>query len=282
MGLDFPANDPAYPDPLMSSPPQSSHVPEEEDSEANRPAVLFLHGMSLDHRMWQRQVAALHPRYRVITADLPGFGPQARDCGLVSPAEQLERALDKCGALKVHIVGHSVGAAVAVDFAFLYPRRVCSLTLVGPLMLGRRTGIEAWGRCVSLANEGDVHTALDVWLDDPLYAPARRNDELFEEVRNMVLDYGAAHWLGRVTNRWSDPDPFPRLSELDLPALVVTGKLEIPSFQAMAEAYAKALPRARREEIEDVGHLANLEAPDEFNRLLSEFIEQVSSGSSGI
>lgn len=261
--------------PPQSSPPQSSLSRSSVSPEANRPAVLFLHGFSLDHRMWRHQVDALHPDYRVITADLPGFGPQARDCGLVSPAEQLERALDKCGVLKVHLVGHSVGAAVAVDFAFLYPRRVASLTLTGPLMLGRRTGIEAWGRCVSLANEGDVHTALDVWLDDPLYAPARRNDELFEEVRNIVLDYGAAHWLGRVTNRWSDPDPYPRLGELEMPALVVTGQLEIPSFQAMAEAYAKALPRARREEIVDVGHLANLEAPAEFNRLLRDFIEQV-------
>jgi pimeloyl-ACP methyl ester carboxylesterase len=150
--------------------------PKAEASEANRPALLFLHGFSLDHRMWRQQVEALHPQYRVITVDLPGFGPQARDCGLVSPAEQIERALDKCGVLKVHLVGHSVGAAVATDFALQYPRRVCSLTLTGPLMLGRRTGIEAWGRCVGLANEGDVHTALDVWLDDPLYAPARRNE----------------------------------------------------------------------------------------------------------
>jgi hypothetical protein len=89
--------------------------PQAEEPEANRPALLFLHGFSLDHRMWRQQVEALHPQYRVITVDLPGFGPQARDCGLVSPAEQLERALDKCGVLKVHLVGHSVGAAVAIE-----------------------------------------------------------------------------------------------------------------------------------------------------------------------
>jgi pimeloyl-ACP methyl ester carboxylesterase len=62
-----------------------------------------------------------------------------------------------------------------------------------------------------------------------------------------------------------------------MPSLVVTGKLEIPSFQAMAEAYAKALPRARREEIDDVGHLVNMEGADEFNRLLVDFIEQSSA-----
>ncbi|HRG94703.1 MAG TPA: alpha/beta fold hydrolase [Polyangiaceae bacterium] len=246
--------------------------------EVNRPALLFLHGFSLDHRMWRRQVEALHPEYRVITVDLPGFGPQARDCGLVSPAEQVERALDRAGVMKAHVIGHSVGAAVAVDFAFLHPRRVTSLTLAGPLMLGRRTGIEAWGRCVSLANEGDVHTALDVWLDDPLYEGLRRHDELFEEVRNIVLDYGAAHWLGRVTNRWSDPDPFPRLEELPHPALVVTGSLEIPSFKAMADAYVKGLPSARREELEDVGHLVNIEAAEAFNDHLRDFVRHVEKG----
>lgn len=243
--------------------------------EVNRPALLFVHGFSLDHRMWRRQVEALHPEYRVITVDLPGFGPQARDCGLVSPAEQVERALDRAGVMTAHLIGHSIGAAVAVDFAFLHPRRVASLTLAGPLMLGRRTGIEAWGRCVSLANEGDVHTALDVWLDDPLYDGLRRHDDLFEEVRNIVLDYGAAHWLGRVTNRWSDPDPFPRLEELHHPTLVVAGSLEIPSFKTMADAYAKGLPSARREELEDVGHLVNIEAAEAFNDHLRDFVRGV-------
>ncbi len=268
-------NPPAIPP--STATPSSKGSPKVTDSiETTRPALLFLHGFSLDHRMWRAQIEALHPAYRVVTADLPGFGPQARDCGLVSPAEQLTRVMDKCGALKAHLIGHSIGAAVAIDFALLFPRRVLSLTLVDPLMLGRRTGIEAWGRCVSLANEGDLHTAIDVWLDDPLYAPARRNEKLFEEVRAMALDYRAAHWLGRVTNRWSDPDPYPRLEELDIPALVIGGKLDIPSFKAMADAYARALPKVRREELDDVGHLANMEAPARFNRLLIDFIEQVS------
>ena len=120
--------------------------------------------------------------------------------------------------------------------------------------------------------------ALDVWLDDPLYEGLRRHDDLFEEVRNIVLDYGAAHWLGRVTNRWSDPDPFPRLEELQQPALVVTGSLEIPSFKAMADAYVKGLPTARREELEDVGHLVNIEAADAFNEHLRDFVRHVEKG----
>jgi pimeloyl-ACP methyl ester carboxylesterase len=63
------------------------------------------------------------------------------------------------------------------------------------------------------------------------------------------------------------------LKDLDIPALVVSGEADIPSFMLMAEAYAKALPRARREIIQGVGHLVNIEAADVFNDLVRAFLE---------
>ena len=238
-----------------------------------QPALVMLHGFALDSRMWRRQVDAFSTEFRVVTLDLPGFGPQAREVGEVDPTEGVLRALDVAKIDKAHLVANSFGAAVAADFALQHRDRVRSLTLTGPLLLGRRTGIEAWARCVALAGEGDRATAAEIWLDDPLFEGLRQDEELFEELRQIVLDYGGGHWTGKVSSRWSDPDPVPSLRKLDVPALVISGEMDIPSFMMMAEAYARTLPRARREIIQGAGHLANVERPMEWNALLRDFLK---------
>jgi pimeloyl-ACP methyl ester carboxylesterase len=184
-------------------------------------------------------------------------------------------ALDVAKVDRAHLVASSFGAAVAVDFALQHRDRVRSLTLSGPLLLGRRTGIDAWARCVALAAEGDRATAAEVWLDDALFEGVRKDEELFEELRQIVLDYDGGHWTGRVSSRWSDPDPLPSLRALDVPALVVSGEMDIPSFMVMAEAYARTLPNVRREILRGAGHLANIERADEWNALLGSFLQSV-------
>jgi len=242
---------------------------------AGQPAVVMLHGFALDSRMWRRQVEALGGEYRILTLDLPGFGPQARELGEVDPAEHVARAMDVAKVERAHLVGNSFGGAVAVDFALRFPQRVTSLTLMGALLLGRRTGIEAWPRCVALATEGDKTTAAEIWLDDPLFEGVRRDEELFEELRQIVLDYGGAHWTGRIASRWSDQDPIVRLRKLAIPTLVVSGETDSPSFLHMADAYAKTIPQARRQIIPGAGHLPNIERADELNAVLRTFLKSV-------
>jgi pimeloyl-ACP methyl ester carboxylesterase len=125
---------------------------------------------------------------------------------------------------------------------------------------------------VTLANDGDRTTAAEVWLDDPLFETLRQDEALFEEVRQIVLDYGGGHWTGKVSSLWTEPDPITRLKDVDCPVLVVSGEQDLPSFMLMAEAYAKALPRVRREIIQGVGHHVSLEASDLFNELVKTFI----------
>lgn len=240
------------------------------------PAIVFIHGFALDARMWQRQVDTFAPDFRILTVDLPGFGPQARELGTVDPAAEVGRAMDISGLVRAHVVASSYGAAVAVDFALRNARRVQSLTLMGPFLLGRRMAVDAWTRCVAVANEGDRPTAAEMWLEDTLFDSIRNDEELYEELRLITLDYGGAHWTGQVVSQWSDPDPAERLKEIDIPALVLSGEGDGPGFLQMAEAYARGLPRARREIVKGAGHLPNIERPVEFNELLRNFLRSTS------
>ena len=253
----------------------TSEAKPSDTDRAQQAALVFLHGFALDSRMWRRQVEAFSSEYRVVTLDLPGFGAQARALGEVDASVGVLRALEVAKIDRAHFVANSFGAAVATDFALQHPERVRSLTLSGPLLLGRRTGIEAWARCVALASEGDRATAAEIWLDDPLFEGLRNDEELFEELRQIVLDYGGHHWTGRVSARWSDPDPVPSLRKLEIPALIISGEMDIPSFMLMGEAYARALPRARREIVQNAGHLANVERPIQWNALLRDFLRDI-------
>lgn len=240
----------------------------------DRPALVFLHGFALDSRIWRRQVEAFGKDYRLILVDLPGFGPQAREVGEVEIAKEVLRAMDVAHVGKAHLVSSAFGAAVAIDVALQHADRVASMVLASPMLLGRKLGIESWQRCVSLANDGDRATASEMWLEDPLFESLRHSEELFDEVRQIVLDYMGHHWTGKVTLQWSEPDPLNRLKNVNVPALVVSGGRDIPSFTSMAEAYVKSLPNARREVVETAGHHVNLEASQAFNTAVRTFLQQ--------
>jgi pimeloyl-ACP methyl ester carboxylesterase len=224
--------------------------------------------------MWRRQIEAFGKDYRLLLVDLPGFGPQAREVGEVDYAKEVLRAMDAARVGRGHIIGSAFGASVAIDFALQHPDRVASLVLASPMLLGRKLDIESWQRCVGLANDGDRATAAEMWLEDPLFESLRHSEELFDEVRQIVLDYPGHHWTGKVTALWSEADPMARLSSIKAPTLIVSGGRDLPTLTTMAEAYVKGMPLARREVIETAGHHVNLEASQAFNTALKAHLAQ--------
>src|SRR5260370_10743859 len=238
-------------------------IPLEDHGEG--PAVTFLHGFALDGRMWSPQTRYIESTHRTIVVNLPGFGPGGGEhSGVQCPAEAVLEVLDARGVRQTHLVGNSLGGAVAVDIALAHPDRVLSLTLVGALLLDRPSSIGAWPSCVAFAQNGKYDEARRAWLSDPLFEPARRRPEVLLALERMANDYACGHWAGRVSHRWLVAPPPLRLSELVLPTRIVDGALDTPPFQAMAVEYAQRLPNARSVTVVGAGHGCNLEAPPAF------------------
>lgn len=96
------------------------------------PVLLFLHGWGLSAQAFQRSLKALGSRFRVIAPDLPNFGRSSFNPGLSSYqhyAAALEQLLELLDINKVHVVGHSMGGAIAIRMAAAYPQRIASLML---------------------------------------------------------------------------------------------------------------------------------------------------------
>jgi pimeloyl-ACP methyl ester carboxylesterase len=217
--------------------------------------IVFLHGMALDGSVWRPQLAAFPG---ALAPDLPGFG--SRQCeGEANPADLLPLVQD------AHVVGHSFGAAVAVDLALQQPSAIRSLTLCNPLLLGRPSNIAAWPICVERAKAGDVEGALAAWLDSPLFDGAR------EQASAAMAGYRGAHFTGAVRTAFRVTDPAPQLGTLTLPVLIVTSTRDQPSFQAMAREYHDAIRQSRLVEL-DAGHMSPCEQPEPFNAALRSFL----------
>jgi len=99
-------------------------------------AVLFIHGMSLDTRMWEDQWSAFAERYRVVRLDLRGFGKSTSEATPFSDIDDLVGLLDHLGIERVHVVGLSMGARVIVDFALAHPERVHALVSADGVLSG--------------------------------------------------------------------------------------------------------------------------------------------------
>src|SRR5579863_5487316 len=106
------------------------------ESRGTGPAILFLHGGYLEHSMWAKQVDFFSKKYKVVTIDLPGHGKTCMQDSLMLIAEVIRVCLDNLGISHTSLVGLSLGASCAVDFALAYPGRVDKMVLASPGLSG--------------------------------------------------------------------------------------------------------------------------------------------------
>jgi len=242
------------------------------DVEGTGEAITFVHGFGVDGRVWAAQVAALRGTHQTVTVDLPGFGRSGPLTHQTSVADALANTLHGLGIAVTHLVGHSLGGAVAADFALTHPRLVRSLVLADAFMLGHPARLDTWDACVAMARAGDCAGAIAHWLTDPVFDVARTQPDVWRRIRAILGHYDCGHWTRAVTLRWAVPKPRERLGEIRAPTLVLVGEHDTPAFQAMAEAYSVGIRNARTRVLPGAGHVTNMEAPQAFNRAVQEFL----------
>jgi 3-oxoadipate enol-lactonase len=238
--------------------------------------VVLLHGFSLDLRMWEEQSAALTNHFRVLRYDMRGFGRSSLPTAQAySHAGDLHELLSLLNALPAHLVGFSNGGRIAIRFALAYPQAVRSLTLVDSVLDGHAWSadwISLWGPIENTAKAGDMATAKRLWLEHPLFAPARERSDLAARLSEMVQDYSGWHWLHADPGVAQGAPAIKRLNEIRVPSLIVAGERDLPDLHRIADTLASGIVGAVRVQIPGVGHMANMEAPLDFNRHLSDFL----------
>ena len=248
------------------------------------PAVLLLHNGLCDRRMWDRQMDTFAGRYRAIRCDLPGYGDVPLPAGPFSYAEEVVALLDELGDGAAALVGNSLGGRVAVDVCLLAPDRVWALALVAAGRAGWSWSDavqESWRRQDEAARAGDldlaVELSLQLWLDGPRRDHGAVGGDVRARVaemqrRALELELAEADDVGPERRPEGSP------TDVRVPTLVLDGDLDVPEIGEIAESYEREIPGARRVVIRGAAHIPSLELPEEFDRLVLDFLDGARPG----
>ncbi len=243
--------------------------------------LVLVHAGIADSGMWDGQVEAFARRYRVIRYDLRGFGKTGAVEGPYSHHEDLRGLLDALGIEQAHLVGCSMGGGAVLDFALRYPERVGALVLVGAAVSGFEGDFEPpeqWDELVAADEAGDLERISElevrIWVD----GPGRRPEDVDASVRALVREMNLIALQNEASGIGEElpPDPLAvdRLSEVRAPALILVGDADQRRTLAAADLLADGLPNARRVVMTGAAHLPNMERPEEFNRMVLDYLEE--------
>jgi pimeloyl-ACP methyl ester carboxylesterase len=233
--------------------------------------LVFVHGFSLDTRMWDDQWEPFAEHFQVVRYDLRGFGRSALPTDqYYRHADDLAGLLDALGIQRAHVVGLSLGGGITLDFALAHHQRVLSLVVVDGILPGFSTpDLDASiGTVWRAARSEPLEAVKELWLSQPLFSGALADPSVAARVRAMVADYSGYGWVARDPGRWVDPPVASRLAEISAPTLALAGEGDLEGFKTIAGKIAAEVPGARLAMIPGCGHLPNMEAPDAFNAAL--------------
>jgi pimeloyl-ACP methyl ester carboxylesterase len=240
------------------------------------PPVVLLHGGLWDGRVWDDQWEALAARFRMVRPDVRGFGrsdPAEQEFNLT---QDLLTVLDTEEIERATVVGLSLGGYIAVDLALARPDRVSGLVLVGAGV----TGFDDWSEEIqrhrketdAAVQRGDLAAALELELE--LWCPLRSgNDDRQRRIARENVNAPLAEELADVFEQRA----IDRLGEIRVPTLVLVGDRDVPEMLRLADILTTGVPGARKVVLEAADHLPNIRRPDEFNRLVTEFLREVAA-----
>ena len=243
--------------------------------------IVLVHGNAVDRRMWDDQMEAFAAIGRVIRYDARGFGRSTFPSDQYAHYRDLGSLLTELDASPAHLVGLSMGAAIAINVALAYRDRVRSLVIT-PGGLGGyvwpedfRAGFSAFAQA---AAAGDKRRATELMLDFPPMRPARAIHALRARLEAMTSEYSWAHFLSDAPRAVAlEPPAAERLQEIAVPTLVVVGERDMDAMHVQADFIAARIAGARTVRIAGSGHMTNMEAPGEFNTAVLDFIQKQSA-----
>lgn len=243
--------------------------------------VLLVHGLGSSAQDWEYQIPALAQRYRVIAVDVRGHGrsdkPRER-YSIAGFCADIVALLDHLQTGPVHYVGLSMGGMIGFQLAVDHPERLKSLTIVNSAPEVKIKSFADWRQFAKrwlLARAFSMH-AIGKALGKNLF-PKPDQADLREKIARRWAQNDKRAYLAsfRAIIGWGVRE---QLSRIGCPTLVVTAKYDYMAV-ALKESYVRLIHEAKLVVIEDSRHATPLDQPEEFNRVLLEFVREVEASS---
>jgi pimeloyl-ACP methyl ester carboxylesterase len=254
------------------------------------PPVVFVHGLSGSWQNWLEQLPVFARDHRVVAVDLPGFGASEMPDWQISISgygRWLDALYDALGIDVAAVVGNSMGGFISAELAIAYPARVERLVLVSAA--GLTVEHQRHDRTLTVLRTLDRRLAAYAgWLgtrSDTLARRPRARRMIFGLVAHRP-DLLAGPLVAEQIRGSGKPGFVPaldaltsypirdRLPEIACPTLIVWGTKDWLVPVRDADEFARLIPNARKVVWPKTGHMAMLERPAAFNRLLAAFLAE--------
>jgi pyruvate dehydrogenase E2 component (dihydrolipoamide acetyltransferase) len=237
-------------------------------------AVVMVHGFGGRLENWSASQGALADGRTVIALDLPGHGESSLDVGtgsLDELAAVVLAFLDALGIDRAHLVGHSMGAALSLVLADREPKRVRSLTLVGPAGTGQTINADFIRGYIGARSPDEIVPLLRSLYVDPRHV----TDALVESVVEYKRREGSIEALTRIaSSRYRGTPSGRQLREVlgSVPTLVIWGLDDsVVPPPAPGEFRGEGI---ELHVLPGSGHMVQVEAAEEVNRLIDDFLRR--------
>jgi len=245
--------------------------------------LLLIHGGLVDRRLWDDQFNVFAQHYRVIRFDVRSFGDSAPITAETPPyslEEDLYSLLKFLGIEKTYVLGLSMGGAIAINFTLMYPEMVDALIPVAMGLSGFEPAEEdkaSEAEVDEAMRSGNVARAVELtlrfWTDGPMRTPEQVNPAVREKVRAMTTrNFERPEDENATQPRALEPPAISRLSEIHVPTLIIVGDQDVRDILKIADILEKEIPGAKKVVIPGTAHHLNMEKPDEFNRIVLDFL----------
>jgi len=253
--------------------------------------VIFVHEFAADHRSWEMQMRHFGQRYRCITYGARGYPPS--DVPEKSTSYSQNRATDDIAAVldhlkiaKAHVVGLSMGGFATLHFGFRHPARALSLVVAGVGYGAEKDQSAKFKAEVAVVAKSLLDGGMEAFAGKYAYGPTRvqfenKDPRGFAQFKKELGEHsalGSANTqIGCQGERPSLYDLVDQMRALTLPTLILTGDEDWPCL-APSVMMKREIPSAALSVMPNCGHTVNLEDPDQFNRIVGDFIVQVDAG----
>lgn len=236
--------------------------------------VVFIHGVGVTSKVWEFQKEAFSKRYRMIIYDLRGSGKSGKTPEVQHTADLLAKDLlalvNNLELKRFHLVGISLGAAIAMKFAIEYPERVKSLVLSGAFIDFKRvlSFISKYfsnviGKMLMKRFFGELATKI-------MLPSAPRKELLYYHRQIIRIDKDEVLKYRQLLNSYSITSA---LDKINAPVLITYGEYEFP-LHKYGRMIKEKVKNARMMVIPGVGHGWNGEDPGLFNSIVLDFITE--------
>jgi len=250
----------------------------ELEGPANAPVVTLSHSLAASLHLWDAQTAALRERYRVRRYDIRGHGgsdvPPA-PYTLEQMADDLQGLLQALGIAGTHFVGLSMGGLIGMTLVLKYPAVVRSLVLADTTACYGLERKPMWDDRIRVAEVQGIYGVLDRTMEAWFTAPFRAaRPDVIARIRAMLAPTDPVGYVGAI-QAIGYGDLREEIRAIRCPTLILVGEEDRGTDITMARTMHERIVGSELRVIPKAAHCSCVEAADEFNRALLDFLPRV-------